>query len=110
MTDDSDVWYRRYRVAMAVVLGGFVVLGAAALALRAGADPAAAGALVLSLLLLSCVGAVIVALSYLPRVLRSTVAGRRLILAALVVLLAAAAVGGVSAFLALLPGPTGTPV
>lgn len=112
MNGESDVWYRRYRIAMAVVLSGFVVLGVAALALRAGADPASAGTVGLSVLFIACLGAAIVALSYLPRILRGRMPGRAVILAALVVLLLAGAIGGVSTFIALLtstgiavPGP-----
>jgi hypothetical protein len=107
MTGEPDRWYRRYRIAMAVVLSGFVVLGAAALALRAAADPASAGTIVLSILFLACVGAVIVALSYLPRVLRGRMPARVVVLIALVVLLLAGTIGGVGAFISLLATTTG---
>ncbi|NQX27909.1 hypothetical protein HQQ81_11210 [Microbacteriaceae bacterium VKM Ac-2854] len=99
---ETDAWYRRYRIAMAVIVSGFVVLGVAGLALRAGSDPAAAGTTALAVLFLACVGAVIVALSYLPRVLRGRMPARRIVLAALAVLLLAGLIGGVSAFFSLL--------
>ncbi|NQX11492.1 hypothetical protein HQQ80_07645 [Microbacteriaceae bacterium VKM Ac-2855] len=103
MTDPSgDRGVRRYRVAMGVVLSGFIVVASGGLVVRAVSDPTAAGELGLSVLLLGCVGALVVVATFLPRVWRSGRSGSRILVAGLLLVVGVAAmVGGIVLFGAL---------